>query len=315
MPQVPDIDITQLSLTPQAKEPVSEEQKEKALHDLRLFHAEWTPVNDRPVQQGDFVELDIDAIESPSYNICTNEHFEVDPKRMPSWLMKLVLGLSVGQHVEGTSEYDSRFPQAVAESEFKPTNIRITVKSIQLPKLPPVDDHLAQKAGVETAETLRERIVQSLEHEAQAKVERDLQRQVVEQLLQKFPCDLPKTLLDEERQTRTRNRIRGLQKVLSENQIREKSAEISEQAAGDAIVFIHLYYLLRPWANQHQIEVTQADLYQELTRQLHQLPVEEQVIEQDMEPDGVRSKLVAMVTINKAIAHIVSQLEPGSSSK
>lgn len=314
-PEVPEVDVKQLSVTDLTAEGVSDTQIEKAIEDLRLYHANWTEVEDRAVEEGDFVDVDIDAIESPSYNICTNERFEVTKERMPSWMRGIVVGLKNGESAEGVSQKEDNFPYNSPSGEFKPTPVRVTVKSIKQAELPEVNEELAKKAGVETPEVLRERIVDSIKRENATKVEKERHNQLRLQLLEKFPFEIPASVLESERQTRIRNRLRDLRRRLSEAEVKDQSAKIEQEALHDAEAFLRLYYLLRPLVQKHNLAVTQYDMYEELTRQLHHTAADEQVLEQNMEPDLARGKLLALITTRKAMDFIIQQLSTGQAKE
>ena len=78
-------------------------------------------------------------------------------------MRKIVLGMNVDQSAEGTSEREDRAFSGTNAPDFKPTPVRVTIKSIKQADLPAVDDELAKKAGVDTVEELQKRIVSSLE--------------------------------------------------------------------------------------------------------------------------------------------------------
>ncbi|MDP1834400.1 MAG: trigger factor [Chlamydiales bacterium] len=308
-PTVPDVDVNELSLADTAAKEVTEAEQKKALDDLRLFHADWVEITDRAIKEHDFIDVDIDAVESPAYNICTNERFEVTKDRMPSWMRKLVLGLNIGENAEGVSEKDENFPYNSPTGEFKPTKVRVTIKGIKTASLPEINDELAKKAGVDDVELLKERIAASLKRDHQKAAEDLLYRQIEKQLLEKYTFEVPASILESERQTRVRNRIRGLHtRQASEDEIKQRSAQIEDEARVDAESFVRLYYLLRPIVQKNNLSITQYDMYQELTRQIHQLPVEEQIIEQNMEPELARGKLLALVTTHKGMDYLVGQL-------
>ncbi len=137
LPTIPDVDVQQLKLEPVAQQAVTQEQIDHAVEDLRLFHANWIEITDRAVQEGDYIDVDIDAMESPSYTICTNERFQVTNDRMPAWMRKLVVGLALGQSAEGVSERDDKFVPKPESPDFKPTQVRVTIKGIKQAELPP----------------------------------------------------------------------------------------------------------------------------------------------------------------------------------
>ncbi len=308
-PELPTIDIKLLSLAQPAKAEISQENIDHAIEDLRLFHANWKDITDRPVQEDDYIDVDIDALESPSYNICTNERFQVNADRMPHWMRKIVLGMNVDQSAEGTSEREDKFLSGTNAPDFKPTPVRVTIKSIKQADLPAVDDELAKKAGVDTVEELQKRIVSSLERTNVEKIEWSLRDELQNQLLEKFVFDVPDSFVEMERQIRVRNRIRGLRsRQVSEAEIQQQQQQIEEAALVDAEGFLRLYFLSQVLVKEKGLVITQADLFQEFTRQMQQLPPEEQAIEPQMEPSSLRGQLLAVLAIRKAEDWLMSQL-------
>ncbi len=311
MPTIPKIELDQLKLEPVEQQAVSQQDIDQAIEDLRLFHANWQEITDRPIQIGDYIDVDIDALESPAYTICTNERFQVTNDRMPAWMSQLVIGLSLGQSAEGVSERDDKFAPKPDSPDFKPTQVRVTIKAIKQAELPPLDDALALKAGVETAEELKKRVIITLERKHADEADMAMRDQLQSQLLQKFDFDLPSSVVEAERQTRIRNRIRGLKsRRASDEDIQRQSGELEQMAHEEAEAFVRLYYLLRPIVQEKTAGITQSDLFQELTRQMHQLSPEEQVIEPQMEPQTLRGKLIAVLGIRKAEDWLMSQLRP-----
>ena len=62
-----------------------------------LFFASWQHVNDRPIQEGDFVLLDVDVIEEiPAVPLFVKTRFEVTEKSMAKWMYELVVGRNKG---------------------------------------------------------------------------------------------------------------------------------------------------------------------------------------------------------------------------
>ena len=59
VPETPSDRLTQLSIPSISKREVSQEDIGNVIDDLRLRHAEWTIIADRPIQEGDFIDLDV----------------------------------------------------------------------------------------------------------------------------------------------------------------------------------------------------------------------------------------------------------------
>lgn len=187
-PEMPNVTFDTLTLEKPAKVEVKTSDIERTLKELQLFHAKWADVHDRPVQEGDFVVIDIDVLEEPAYKAYDNSRFHVIDKGMPEWARKLVIGLSEGESAEGMSERDEN-----SGADFVPRNCRITVRLIQTAELPPVDDELAKKAGVQTVTELRHNVEKQLEREQTLAAQNRLREEVRNFLIEEYPFDLPTT--------------------------------------------------------------------------------------------------------------------------
>lgn len=298
-PELPEVEWKSIEISRPDKLEVKEEDVEKRVEELRYYHTDWQDITDRAAQEGDFVDIDIDALETPSYNICSDTRFELVDGKVPPWLRSLVVGLKPGETAEGMSEPDPA--RTDKEEEFKPTNCRVTLKAIKEARLPDINDELAKKAGVDTVEQLRERIKESLDREAELSVQEKLRKQLEDKILELAPTELPLSVLEAEKSIRMKNMQQALTDAPgSDEELREEVARLEEKARSEAERFLRLFYLTRPIVDEHKIEVYQQELMKELTHQMNAVPKEECGIDVEMEADSLRFKLYALITIRKA---------------
>src|SRR5439155_848107 len=62
-PKIPSIDPTGFSPKEVQRPEVTEKQIEEAILQMRFFYAKWNPVSDRPIQDGDYIMIDLDTVE------------------------------------------------------------------------------------------------------------------------------------------------------------------------------------------------------------------------------------------------------------
>ena len=131
--------------------------------------------------------------------------------------------------------------------------------------LPPVDDELAKKYGAENLEKLRTGVRVDLENDLKLKLERDIQRQIVDALLAGANFDLPETAVAHE----TRNVVysivqenskRGVPRELIEKQ----KEEIYTAAARSAKDRVKLSFLVQHIAEREKIQVSQEEVLQRI---------------------------------------------------
>lgn len=193
-PEIPSIDPTVLSVEEVKPEPVTKELIDQKIEELRLYHADWTEVADRGAQEGDYIVIDLHLIdEEAPVLIHENSRFYMKEGKMPEWAFKLLQGAKVGESVEGMSEPEGK----ETSEEFKPRKCRFTVRHVQTATLPPVDDVLSKKAGVESADKLPEAIEKSLtkQHTDRALHQNRLAMQRL--VTEKYPFDMPASRMEQ----------------------------------------------------------------------------------------------------------------------
>lgn len=245
-PQVPEVKTDQFTLTPQEVSKVDDKEIDKTLKEIQIYHAKWNEVEERPAKEGDFVVIDIDVIDEPAFRAYENSRFHAIEGGMPAWARKLVLGLSVGESKEGLSEREGD-----SDEEFIPRTCRITLHMIQSADLPPLDDELSKKAGVQTVEELRNNIRNQLLREKEKAVREDLRMQVRDQLIEKYPFDLPVTDLKN-----LDNDCRQLvERDKSSLKTPEEAKAYHEQLFKNGLGVVRLAYLLPHLASQLKIQL------------------------------------------------------------
>jgi trigger factor len=260
-PVIPTINPKDLELKTVERPVVDEKKIEETIRQVRFFFANWQPVEDRAIEKRDFVVLDVDNIEtSPPERVFSNTRFEVEEERMAKWMMDALLGKRMNDAVEAVSVADDTASEE-EKASFKPKKTLISVRAILKAELPPLDDDLAKRLGVNNVADLREQIGRLLNKQADAHVQEKLRAQVSEQLLNKFPFELPYSLIERETQFRMRH-------LLQDPQFQQYWGNMNEEARQKSIMSIfdqsqkavRMFYLCRKIAENAKISVTPQDL-------------------------------------------------------
>lgn len=192
-PEIPSIDPTQLSIEFIAPQGVETADIEKRVEELRLRHAAFEIVEDRGAEIGDFVTLDIDAIDEPKTILHQDSRFHLSEGKIPKWAMEIILGMKVGENREGFSQPEKEENR----DHFKPRLCKFSLKKIEKAVLPPLDDALCKKAGVDDVATLEKRIREVLTKEKEGEAKRLMRQAVKNTLLQRYPFEIPQETLDQ----------------------------------------------------------------------------------------------------------------------
>jgi trigger factor len=296
-PVLPKIDLTSLPIADEPKQEVKDEAIEKTLKELQLYHAKWNEVSDRPVQEDDFVVIDIDVLDEPTFKAYENSRFHVVEKGMPNWARKKIIGLKKGESVEALSERDNE-----PEETFSPKNCRITVNMIQTAELPELNDALAQKAGVKNVEDLKNSIRKELENNLIQMRKDKLRIKMRDQLFEKCEFELP----GEDMKKLESDCLQMTERDLGADKPAEEINAHKEKLVENGKKVIRFAYMVPFLANQMGIERPSAELVNQrmyrivmehYMRTMEKVPEEEypvlfQRIERDLLTEEVLDKII-----------------------
>lgn len=264
-PEVPEIDLSNIEIEEIKRDVVDAGKLDATLGDIRMFFAEWEKVPDRTVQEGDFAVINVDIIEEdPPQKALQNARFEVSKTKMAKWMYDLALGMKAGDSREGVSEADSD----ASEEEKKatpPKKVRMTLIAVEQAKLPPIDDALAQKMGAKNVDEMKGNLEKLLNKQADEHIQRGHREQISEFLLEHYPFELPKTLLQKETQFRIKQLVNdpAFQKKLMAMSENERKTAINDiQVQGERAV--RLFYISRKIIQDQKISISPSEVHQEV---------------------------------------------------
>jgi len=197
---VPPFEVGDLS-TIEAKShstEVTDETVEKTLQNLRQRGAKFEPVENRGVEDGDTVVLDIER-KDPEGKPDRHEDVSLElgsPANPPGFDAQL-LGLPSGE----TKTFTIHFPEDYAVKEMANTDVdyTVTVKDIRRKVLPELDDEFAKDLGAfESLAALRDRVRDDLQQESEEHARQHLRTDVLKQLSERVTFDLPPSLVERE---------------------------------------------------------------------------------------------------------------------
>jgi len=263
-PKIPHVDASGFVEKPVVKAEVGEKQVEEAIRQMRFFYAHWKPVEDRPIQDGDYIMIDLDTVEGDVVQkVFHHIRFEVSKERMASWMKNLVAGAKSGDVLEGVSEADDNATDA-EKAEFKPKNVRLTILKVEEAMLPEVDDEFAKKVGAPDVAQMRQSIADLLNKQADEKVHTELCEQVNDYLLDTYTFDLPQSLIDTERKHRLNQmthdpKFKGKWAKMSQ----EERKQLEDRLSNEANQAVRLFYLSRQIVQDAKIPVTHQEVQNE----------------------------------------------------
>lgn len=179
---------------------ISDADIDEVIENLRKQQAEYKVV-ERPAADGDKVVVDfvgkIDGEDFPG-NAGEDVTVLIGSGQMPPEFEEALKGLSAGETKDIEYTFPANFPDKnVAE---KTAVFKTTVKSVEEPQLPELNDGFAEKVGIKEGglEELRKVVRENLERQRDQVVHNLLKNQVMEKLLEANDIELPQGIVDSE---------------------------------------------------------------------------------------------------------------------
>lgn len=200
-PEVELGDYHALRLPPAEPEPVTDEDVEGVIEEMRVSLAERGPL-DRPAAAGDDLSLDI-AGQLGEREVYRREALQLRLQAdaalaagLPPAAVESLTGARPGDRIRFQAAYSELWPDAALQGQT--VDFEASVLALEGATSPPLDDTLAEKLGAESLEDLRAKLRERLEARSAAIArDRELDR-ALRQLVAGATVRFPPALLDEE---------------------------------------------------------------------------------------------------------------------
>ena len=301
--ELPDFDSLEVTVD-DAK--VADSDVDEQLRELRERFSTLVAV-DRPVQEGDFLQLDLVATiggEEVDDGRATGLSFEVGSKSLLPGLDEAVIGMSAGDTTTFTTELAGAHEGDEAEVE-------VTVKTVRVRELPELDDEFAQTASEfdtleELTASVRDRLerVKLIEQGAQA---RD---RTLEVLLSKIDLPIPERVQEQEIKARMdaldqQLAAAGMSKALFLQGESQTEEEFDADIAKRTREAIAAQLVLDAIARKEQLSVSESELSDQVVRRAMRTGVSADVLAQQIVEAGEVPNLVSEVVRGKALALVL----------
>ncbi len=293
------------------KEEVKEEEAEERLKNLQNLHAQLKAIPDpRPVRSGDFVILDYEArMESKPVDEAKATDFTVEVgtgRFIPQFEEKLI-----GLKPEEEREIEISFPEDYGYKKWtgKTVSFHVKIKEIKEKVLPILDDEFAKDLGDYSSLTdLRLKLKEEIEKEKKLKLDRQLKDQIVEQLLQANPFDVPESLVEGQAQTLVSDtKLRLATQGVDFKNLGIPEDKLQGEYRETAQKQVRTFLILEKIADQEGITVTEGeaeDRLREISERIHQ---KFDVVKRYYEKNGLIPEVKAGIMSEKVLNFLVEK--------
>ncbi|HEY5235254.1 MAG TPA: trigger factor [Rhabdochlamydiaceae bacterium] len=259
-PTIPQINPKDITLKAVERPAVNEDKVSETMRQLQLFFAERKKM-DRPIQENDFVILDVDVIdEDPPHKLFADVRFEVTDRAMAKWMKDLILGRKQGEVLEGVSVPDEDASKKDKET-LKPKKVRVAIKIVEEATMPEFSDEFARKLGAPSVDVMRTNVEQLLNQKADGHVQEKLREEVSDVLLEKYRFDVPMSLIDREVRFRMQQLLQDQEYLQHWNSMTPEAKKRSvSSVAEQSEKAVRMFYLCRKILADAKITISPKDL-------------------------------------------------------
>lgn len=291
---------------------VTEESVDGALQSLRERSARYEPVEDRAVEMGDSVQLDLERTATgPDGQTQTDRHdgvtVDLGAPANPPGFDDALLGLGNGERKAFDVTYPADYP--IAELAGTTVKYDASIKAIRRRVVPELDDEFAKDLGnFENLEALRARVRADLEHQMMHENEREVRGDLIRQLAARVNIEVPATLLDREIDRRVEDFVRRLieQQVdpmktnIDWEEFREKQRDAAAEAVKSAL-------MLDEVARRENITASDAEVDEEIARYAERTGRTPAAVRARLEKEGGLGRVYAGIRRERTMEFLLSR--------
>jgi trigger factor len=307
VPPIDPGDCKAIRLT-RAPKPVDEAAVDQALERLQQRAARFEPVEDRGVESGDTVVVDLERTTRGSEQADRHENVSVEigaPVNPPGF-DEAVAGLRAGEQKSFTARYPGDY--AIKDLAGTEVDYSVTVNTVRRRVVPELDDEFAKDLGeFATLDELRTRVREDLARAAEQDADRQVRADLLKQLAARVTFDVPAALVEREIDRRVEDFVRRL----LEQQVDPRRAnidweEMRKSQRGPAEEAVRAALVLDEVARRQQLSVSDEDVEQEMARYAERSGRTISAVRAQLEKEGAISRLYAGLRREKAVDFLLA---------
>ena len=293
------------------KEELRDEEVEERLKSLQNLHANLKTVSeDRPIQTGDYVIVDYDgSVGGKRLEGAKAVDFTVEVGSghfIPTFEEKLI-GLKPAEE----REIEVSFPEDYGYPKWAGKTIlfHVKIKEIKEKILPVLDDEFAKDLGdYSSLEELKTKLRGEIEKEKELALERQLTDQVVDQLLEANPFEVPEALVEEQ----AKALFSDMKLRLAAQGVDIKNLGVTEEKLqgdykGMAQKQVRTFLILEKIASQEGIAATDEEVDERLKEMAERMHQKFDVVKRYYEKNGLLPEVKAGILRDKTLHFLLEK--------
>ncbi|MDX2035475.1 MAG: trigger factor [Isosphaeraceae bacterium] len=288
----------------------NEADVDRALQTLLEKYAQIVPKLEGGAALGDYVVADLRFHDGEK---TLNEAKEIQFRLQAELLFQDGKIPTIGADLTGAVAGDKRSSKAEIGSSSADANLRnrsigveITVHDLKMLRLPVLDDAFIATLGFDSLEELRGGVRRMLDRRLEFQQRESIRNDIVRQLSERTPFDLPADLVARQERDVFRRQIYDLRDSgLSETQIRAREAEIRANAHESTLKTLKEFFILARIAKDAGLEVDDSDIENEIEAIAERTDESPRRVRARIQKENLAETMATQILERKAIDHIL----------
>jgi len=320
-PQFELPDFSEIEVTKQSAS-VRDEDIDSEIEQYQERFGDMESVDDAEVQIGDFIQADVHILKGedagddaeviehhPGAYVLVNGE-QMDYKGHVAGIVVEDMGQRLpGRKLGDVERVSMTGPESHENDDIRAQPITITIRIDQVQRVTPASvETVAEQAGVESADELRERVKEMLEQRKQREQQQDAHKQITDQLKEKIEMDLPEGLTGKQtEQMLERKRMQLLYSGTDPQELEQKLAEARSDSEAEAREELKSHFIIDKAANELGVEVGEQEINQQIYMQAMQQGRRPEKMRQQMRERGELQQLYMQLRETKTLDQIMEQ--------
>jgi trigger factor len=276
-PEVEVKDYTGLKL--QKEKFVAEEGVvDKKLEEMQSSRTELVESKRKTAKDGDLTTIDFEGfVDGVAFEggKAENHQLELGSGTFIPGFEEKVVGMKRDQE----KEIEVTFPEEYGNKDLagKPAVFKVLLKEIKEKQLPKLDGSFAKEFGAKSLADLKKQLEESYKTSEQSRIDNDLRERMMNQLIDKNPCEVPEAMVDSQLEYMLGNiRSRMQQQGMTMEMLGMNEESFAAMYRDTAVKQVQGSLVLEGIARQEKIEVDEADFDDKLKKvaEMSQAPLE-----------------------------------------
>lgn len=253
----------------------------QSLDALRERNAKLVPSKDGIVTEKSFVAVDYEAFDNGTAlpDVTAKNHMlDLGSENTVKGFKEALKGAKIGDEKDAQIEYPADYPNKTLAG--KTITFKTKVLEIKEKELPELNDDFAKDMGTENLEDLKNKVKEAIEAEEKRRQDMDVEKQVVEYLVEKNVFEVPKSLIAHQKESLVERMKEYMQKQGAPKEYIDKQAELGDAKFNEeAEKNVRLSYILNTIYTNEKLEVTEQDLEEEKKKMKEANPGRDEAVE------------------------------------